>query len=118
MLLIVNVVQKFERVWMVIFYRIVDWMDGAARVLENRPWTVADRPPGWRGQSEPLARTVRPLTESYTFFLYVVALSTIHLWLFLTYIAVVWVVFGRSLPVISNQNALVQTMFRMLILTI
>jgi hypothetical protein len=59
-LFIVNVVQKFERVWMVIFYRIVDWMDGAARVLENRPWSVADRPPGWRGQSGPLTRTVRP----------------------------------------------------------
>jgi hypothetical protein len=48
-LLIVNVVQKFERVWMVIFCRIVDWMDGAARVLENRPWPVVDRPPGWHG---------------------------------------------------------------------
>jgi hypothetical protein len=33
---------------------------GAARVLENRPWMVADRPPGGRGQSGPLARTVRP----------------------------------------------------------
>jgi hypothetical protein len=39
-----------------------------------------------------------------------VALSTIHLWLFLTSIAVVWVVFGRSLSVASNQSALVQTM--------
>jgi hypothetical protein len=85
-------------------------MIGAARVLENRPWTVTDRSPGWHGQSGPLAWTVRPLTESYTCFLYVVALSTIHLWLFLTYIAVVWVVFGRSLPVISNQSALVQMM--------
>jgi hypothetical protein len=45
-------------------------MIGAARVLENRPWTVADRPPGWRGQSGPLARTVRTLTENCTFFLY------------------------------------------------
>ena len=60
MLLIVNMVQKFEWIWMVIFCRIIDWMDGAARVLENRPWTVADRPPGGRGQSGPLARTVRP----------------------------------------------------------
>jgi hypothetical protein len=45
-LLIENAVQKFERVWMVIVCRIVDWKDGAARVLENRPWTVADRLPG------------------------------------------------------------------------
>jgi hypothetical protein len=40
----------------------------------------------------------------------IVALSTIHLWLFLTSIAVVWVVFGRSLLVVSNQSALMQTM--------
>jgi hypothetical protein len=45
-------------------------MDGATRILENRPWTVADRPPGWCGQSGPLAWTVRPLTESCTIFLY------------------------------------------------
>jgi hypothetical protein len=57
-LLIVNVVQKLEWIWMVIFCRIVDWMDGAARVLEiapGRSWTVrqdgADSPPPWRGQS-------------------------------------------------------------------
>jgi hypothetical protein len=31
----------------------------AARVLENRPWTVADRPPGGRGPFGPVARTVR-----------------------------------------------------------
>jgi hypothetical protein len=35
-------------------------MNGAARVLENRPWMVVDRPPGWRRQSGPLAQTVRP----------------------------------------------------------
>ena len=40
----------------------------------------------------------------------IVALSTIHLWMFLTFIAVVWVVFERSLAVASNQSALVQTM--------
>jgi hypothetical protein len=85
-------------------------MIGAARVLENHPWTVANRTPGWRGLSGPLARTVRTLTESCSFFLYVVALSTIHLWLFITYIAVVWVVFERSLLVVSNQSALVQMM--------
>jgi hypothetical protein len=33
-LLIMNMVQKFERIWMVIFCRIDDWMDGMARVLE------------------------------------------------------------------------------------
>jgi hypothetical protein len=32
----------------------------ATRVLESRPWTVADRPPGGRGPSGPVARTVRP----------------------------------------------------------
>jgi hypothetical protein len=86
----VNVVQKFERIWMVIFCRIVDWMDGAARVLEitpGRSWTVrqdgTDSPAPWRGQSGPLAWTVRTLTESYTFFLYVVASSTINQWIFL-----------------------------------
>jgi hypothetical protein len=40
----------------------------------------------------------------------ILALSTIHLWLFLTYVAMVWVVFGRSLSVVSNQSALVQAM--------
>jgi hypothetical protein len=33
-LLIVNMVQKIEWIWMVIFCRIDDWADGAARVLE------------------------------------------------------------------------------------
>ena len=32
--------------------------------FEIRPWTVEDRPPGWRGPYDPLARTVRPLAES------------------------------------------------------
>jgi hypothetical protein len=59
-LLIVNVVQKFERVWMDIFCRFVDCMFEATRVLESRPWTVADHPPGGRGLSGPMARTVRP----------------------------------------------------------
>jgi hypothetical protein len=36
-LLIVNMVQKFEWIWMVIFCRIDDWTDGAARVLEIAP---------------------------------------------------------------------------------
>ena len=72
-LLIVNMVQKFEWIWMVIFCRIDDWMDGAARVLEiasRRSRTVrqdgTNSPAPWHGQSGPLARTVRSLTESYT----------------------------------------------------
>jgi hypothetical protein len=32
----------------------------ATRVLESRPWPVADRPPSGRGLSGPVARTVRP----------------------------------------------------------
>jgi hypothetical protein len=59
-LLIVNIVQKIERIWMVIFYRIDDWLNGAARVLEitsGRSQTVrqdgADSPAPWRGQSGP-----------------------------------------------------------------
>jgi hypothetical protein len=39
-----------------------------------------------------------------------VALSTIHQWLFLIYIAVVSVVLGRSLPIVSSRNALVEMM--------
>jgi hypothetical protein len=32
----------------------------ATRVLGSHPWTVADRPPGGRGPSGPVARTVQP----------------------------------------------------------
>jgi hypothetical protein len=60
---------------MVIFCCIDDWMDWAARVLEIAPGrsrTIhqdgAESPAPWHGQSGPLARTVRSLTESYTFF--------------------------------------------------
>jgi hypothetical protein len=117
-LLIVNVVQKFEQVWMDIFCEIVVSMIEVTRVLESHPWTVADRPPGGRGPSGPVARIVRPSSadspdpdrELHFLFSMIVALSTIHLWMFLTFIAVVWVVFERSLPVASNQSALVQTM--------
>jgi hypothetical protein len=112
--LIVNIVQKFEQIWMVIFCRIDDWMNGVARVLEiasGRSRIIrqdgADSPAPWRGQSGPLARIVRPLTESYTFFLYVVASSTINQWIFLIYIAVVWVVLRRSLQVVLGQSAIV-----------
>jgi hypothetical protein len=45
---------------MVIFCRINVWVIGATRVLENRPWTVADRPPCGRGPSGPLAWIVWP----------------------------------------------------------
>jgi hypothetical protein len=50
-LLIMNVVQKFEPVWMDIFYGIDISMFEATRVLESRPWSVANRPPGERGPS-------------------------------------------------------------------
>jgi hypothetical protein len=60
-LLTMNVVQKFERVWMDIFYGIDISTIEVTRVLESRPWPVADRPDLWRGQSGPLARTVRSL---------------------------------------------------------
>jgi hypothetical protein len=36
--------------------------------------------------------------------------STIHLWMSVTFIAVVWVVSARSLQVASNQSALVEMM--------
>jgi hypothetical protein len=54
----------------------------ATRVLESRPWTVADRPDLWRGQSGPGQRIALPFSM-------IVALSTIHLWMFLTFIVVV-----------------------------
>jgi hypothetical protein len=58
-LLIMNVVQTFEHVWMDIFCRIDISTIEATRVLESRPWPVADRPPGGRGSSGPVARTVQ-----------------------------------------------------------
>ena len=60
MLLAMNVMQKFERVWMDILCGIIISTIEATRVLESRPCPVADRPPGGRGPSGPLARTVRP----------------------------------------------------------
>jgi hypothetical protein len=59
-LLTMNVVQNFELVWMDILCEIINSTIEAARVLESRPWSVVDRPPGGRGPSGPLARTVRP----------------------------------------------------------
>jgi hypothetical protein len=44
-----NVVQKFECVWMDIFCGIDISMIEATRVLESHPWPVADRPLGGRG---------------------------------------------------------------------
>jgi hypothetical protein len=55
-----NVVHNFELVWMDILCKIINSTFVAARVLESRPWSVVDRPPGGRGPSGPLARTVRP----------------------------------------------------------
>jgi hypothetical protein len=59
-LLSMNVVQKFERVWMDILCRFIISMIEATRVLGSHPWPVADRSPGGRGSSGPVARTVRP----------------------------------------------------------
>jgi hypothetical protein len=59
-LLSVNAVQNFEPVWMDILCKIINSTFVAARVLESRPWSVADRPPGGRGPFGPLARIVRP----------------------------------------------------------
>ena len=59
-LLTMNVVQNFELSWMGILCTILTSTFVAARVLWSRPWSVADRPPGGRGPSGPLARTVRP----------------------------------------------------------
>jgi hypothetical protein len=59
-LLSMNVVQKFERIWMNILYGFITSTNVATRVLGSRPWPVADRPPGGRGSSGPVARTVRP----------------------------------------------------------
>ena len=59
-LLTVNAVQNFELVWMDILCEIINSTIEVARVLVSRPWSVADRPPGGRGPSGPLARTVRP----------------------------------------------------------
>jgi hypothetical protein len=39
-----NDVQNFELVWMGILCEIINSTIEAARVLENRPWSVADRP--------------------------------------------------------------------------
>jgi hypothetical protein len=69
-LLTVSAVQNFELVWMDILCKIINSTFVAARVLESRPGqsrTVrlvgADRPGLWRGQSGPLARTVRTRAE-------------------------------------------------------
>jgi hypothetical protein len=59
-LLAMNVMQKFERVWMDILCGIIISTIEATRVLESRPCPVADRPPGGRGPFGHVARTVRP----------------------------------------------------------
>jgi hypothetical protein len=60
----VTAVQNFELVWMDILCKIINSTFVADRVLESRPWSVADCPPGGRGPSGPLARTVRPLART------------------------------------------------------
>jgi hypothetical protein len=112
-------VQNFELVWMDILCEIINSTIEAARVLENRPWSVADRPLGGRGPSGPLARTVRPPSadrpdpnraiQFYSFYcgdwyqLFIYGCLS-------PFIAVVWVVSARSLQVASNQSALVEMM--------
>ena len=99
----------------------------ATRVLKSRPWPVTNRPPGGRRPSRPVARTVRPPSADspdpdramHFFSLWLWWLvSTIHLWMSATFIAVVWVVSVRSLQVASNQSALVQMMLTTLQLLI
>jgi hypothetical protein len=65
-----NVVQKFERIWMDILCGFITSTIEATRVLGSRPWPVADRPDLWHGQSGPLARTVRTLPEQCSSFLF------------------------------------------------
>ena len=60
MLLSMNVVQKFERIWMDILCGFITSTIVATRVLESRPWPVADRLPGGCGPSGPVAQTVQP----------------------------------------------------------
>jgi hypothetical protein len=82
----------------------------ATRVLGSRHWTVADRPPGGRGPSGPVARTVRTLTENCTSFLYDFGVTNYSCMDVSHIYCSGLVVFARSLPVASNQSVLVQTM--------
>jgi hypothetical protein len=106
-----NTVQNFELVWMDILCKIINSTFVAARVLESRPWSVADRPPGGRGPSGPLARTVRPLTEQCSSILFIVVIGINYSSMDVCHIiAVVWVVSARNLQVALNQSALVEMM--------
>jgi hypothetical protein len=57
---LLNVVQKIERIWMDILCGFITSTIEATRVLESRPWPVADRPSGGRGPSGPVVRTLWP----------------------------------------------------------
>ena len=90
----------------------------AARVLgvaPGRSRTVrlvdADRPGLWRGQSGPLARTVRTLAEHYSSILFIVVIGINYLSMDVCHIvAVVLVVSARNLQVALNPSALVEMM--------
>ena len=45
--------------WLFSAESLIEWL-GQLGFLKNRPWTVADRSPGGRGPSGPVAWTVRP----------------------------------------------------------
>jgi hypothetical protein len=74
-----NAVQNFELVWMDILREIINSTIEVARVLESRPWSVADRPDLWRGQSAPLVRTVRTLTKQCSSILFIVVIGINYL---------------------------------------
>jgi hypothetical protein len=103
-LLTVNAVQNFELVWMDILCKIINSTFVAARVLESRPWSVADHPPGGRGPSG-------PWQSNAVLFLFIVVIGINYLSMYVCHIiAVVWVVSARNLQVALNQSALVEMM--------
>jgi hypothetical protein len=110
-LLTMNAVQNFELGWMGILCKIINSTFVAARVLWSRPWSVADRPHGGRGQSGPLARTVRTLAEQCNSIAFIVVLGINFSSMDVCHIiVVVLVVSARNLQVTLNQSALVEMM--------
>jgi hypothetical protein len=89
------------------------WQLGFYGVAPGRSWTVrlvgTDCPDLWRGQSGPLARTVRTLAKQCSSIPFIVvfginfsSMDVCHI------IAVVLVVSARNLEVALNQSALVE----------
>jgi hypothetical protein len=99
-----NAVQNFELVWMGILCKIINSTFVAARVLWSRPWSVADRPHGGRGQSGPLAEQCSSIAFIVVFAINFSSMDVCHI------IAVVLVVSARNLQVALNQSALVEMM--------